>query len=981
MSRWHNTRRGLRGWGDKPSRERAGLRTGRPTDLNSLLVVKAGLPPATRGNRMSNFKNTNTKTDGQLEVGEQATNKDDFEKRLEEALVFGRRSSLARTPPPTPPALTEQQDEEDQWQDEEVGGSPIYQLTQEEELEQVAKKRKRGHMSPTKEREARLASNREDMKEVNSSFAKVLKRTKELEKLVKESTKTKVEIKHMTRELAYLVNNLEKSINKYQAQHDCIKHKRHTKALEVGTQTETVGKSVGIQAERSDIELERQKVEAEIRNEFKMALDSDSGFAGLTKLLDQKWPEDKFERTRVVYAGGADLNTESDLALLIDPARVREDKAVYGLLKIHPDLGDVTEKSDGHLDYMVKTVATRTRNQETSERTTAIYILPLKIDVEGVNHMEIVYDMMKELRLNVHIHPTDKIRLFLGEGLNAEYVRKMTEFIFHGLGINFTLVTSSGTPKAPQNSVGKPAAGKVVVKCGSSTYADLLKTVKEKVDLRQVGVNIKAIKKTARGDLMLEVDGDVRKADTLKQAISKNIDNEVNIANKMVTIHVLDIDATTTKNGVEEVIRRAVNSELMTDLELQNLIHSLPYESILKVEGVVVSRPEGMTNPVQQTGEIEVQINKFDVLNKAAEDLPFHIRDYQKPKEPLRMQYRYLDLRFPEMQFNLRTRSWMLMKIREFLIYQANFVDVETPTLFNATPGGAQEYIVPTRFPGQFYSLVQSPQQFKQMLMAGAIDRYFQIARCYRDEGSRPDRQPEFTQLDIEMSFTSTGGIRKLVADMLQYSWPKYLDPLPNVFNEMTYEDAMEKYGSDKPDTRFDFELRNVTQILKPLNVLNQSNFYSTCIIIGSEMNYSSSIRKKLNTFSQESPDVKFLHSKIRSKADWMKNMGGILTDNVVHNLWNFCNLTEGCIVFLAFGPKPQTLSLMGKVRTAYANLLEETGINIRRNEMQMLWVTNFPLFELDEATGKLQTVHHPFTAPHPEDFHLLDDSPLTVRI
>ncbi|KAI4465062.1 aspartyl/lysyl-trna synthetase [Holotrichia oblita] len=349
-----------------------------------------------------------------------------------------------------------------------------------------------------------------------------------------------------------------------------------------------------------------------------------------------------------------------------------------------------------------------------------------------------------------------------------------------------------------------------------------------------------------------------------------------------------------------------------------------------------------MTNPVQQTGEIEVQINKFDVLNKAAEDLPFHIRDYQKPKEPLRMQYRYLDLRFPEMQFNLRTRSWMLMKIREFLIYQANFVDVETPTLFNATPG---------------------------------------IARCYRDEGSRPDRQPEFTQLDIEMSFTSTGGIRKLVADMLQYSWPKYLDPLPNVFNEMTYEDAMEKYGSDKPDTRFDFELRNVTQILKPLNVLNQSNFYSTCIIIGSEMNYSSSIRKKLNTFSQESPNVKFLHSKIRSKADWMKNMGGILTDNVVHNLWNFCNLTEGCIVFLAFGPKPQTLSLMGKVRTAYANLLEETGINIRRNEMQMLWVTNFPLFELDEATGKLQTVHHPFTAPHPEDFHLLDDSPLTVRI
>ncbi|KAK9730556.1 hypothetical protein QE152_g14436 [Popillia japonica] len=157
-----------------------------------------------------------------MEIDDEASNKGDFEKRLEEALVFGRRSSLARTPPPTPPTITEQQEEDDQWQDEEVGGSPIYQLTQEEGLVHVTKKRKLGQMSPAKEREARLESNREDMKEVNSSFAKVLKRTKELEKLVKESTKTKVEIKHVTRELAYLVNNLEKSINKYQAQHDCI---------------------------------------------------------------------------------------------------------------------------------------------------------------------------------------------------------------------------------------------------------------------------------------------------------------------------------------------------------------------------------------------------------------------------------------------------------------------------------------------------------------------------------------------------------------------------------------------------------------------------------------------------------------------------------------------------------------------------------------------------------------------------------------
>ncbi|GJQ70074.1 hypothetical protein Trydic_g22550 [Trypoxylus dichotomus] len=414
------------------------------------------------------------------------------------------------------------------------------------------------------------------------------------------------------------------------------------------------------------------------------------------------------------------------------------------------------------------------------------------------------------------------------------------------------------------------------------------------------------------------------------------------------------------------------------DLQLQNLIGSLPYETILKVEGVVVPRPEGMVNMEQQTGDIEVLIDKIDVLNKATEHLPFNLREFQKAKESLRMQYRYLDLRFPEMQFNLRTRSRMLMKMREFLINQAGFVDVETPTLFKATPGGAQEYIVPTRFPGQFFSLVQSPQQFKQMLMAGAIDRYFQIARCYRDEGSRPDRQPEFTQLDIEMSFTNTKKVKKLVEDLLRYCWPKFINPLPAIFKEMSYSDAMEKYGSDKPDTRFGFELQDITNIIKPINTY--ANFYSTCIILKKHFNHSSSIMTKLSTLSEDYPDVKFVQYNVENKEKWVKKVGRIFTDDTAQNLWNFCNLEDSCFVFLAFGPKIETLTLMGKIRVEYVNFLEQNGNKIRSNDMDVLWITDFPLFEKDNATGTIQSVHHPFTSPHPEDLHLLQEFPLNVR-
>ncbi|XP_050527269.1 aspartate--tRNA ligase, mitochondrial isoform X2 [Daktulosphaira vitifoliae] len=236
------------------------------------------------------------------------------------------------------------------------------------------------------------------------------------------------------------------------------------------------------------------------------------------------------------------------------------------------------------------------------------------------------------------------------------------------------------------------------------------------------------------------------------------------------------------------------------DTKLINIIKIVPLESILSCHGFVHSRPTEQINEDQKTGTIEVVIKKIDVLNIVKTTIPFQIRNFNKANESIRLKHRYVDLRFPDMQYNLRLRSKLLMRMREFLINYRNFVEVETPTLFKKTPGGAQEFIVPTHEIGKCYSLVQSPQQLKQLLMVGAIDRYFQIAKCYRDEATRPDRQPEFTQLDIEMSFTDQNGVIKLIEELLLYIWPKELGEIQIPFPRMSYDDAIKNYGTDKPD-------------------------------------------------------------------------------------------------------------------------------------------------------------------------------------
>uniref|UniRef100_A0A8U7NDZ4 Aspartyl-tRNA synthetase 2, mitochondrial n=1 Tax=Corvus moneduloides TaxID=1196302 RepID=A0A8U7NDZ4_CORMO len=352
---------------------------------------------------------------------------------------------------------------------------------------------------------------------------------------------------------------------------------------------------------------------------------------------------------------------------------------------------------------------------------------------------------------------------------------------------------------------------------------------------------------------------------------------------------------------------------------VKELLSNAPVESVVRVTGIVSSRPLGQENPKMPTGDIEVKAETAEILN-SCKKLPFEIKDFIKKSEALRMQYRYLDLRSFRLQSNLRLRSQMVMRMREYLCNLHGFVDVETPTLFKRTPGGAKEFLVPSREAGKFYSLPQSPQQFKQLLMVGGLDRYFQVARCYRDEGSRPDRQPEFTQIDIEMSFVDRAGIQRLIEGLLQHSWPEERALIMTPFPSMTYEEALAEYGTDKPDTRFGMKIMDIGDVLR-----------------GSDIHF---VQNALS----------YPHGSIKA----------------------IC-IPQGVV---------SDCSALGALRLFSASLLEAAGLALRDpTAFHFLWVVDFPLF-LPKAKNptELESAHHPFTAPHPSDASLLYSDPTKVR-
>uniref|UniRef100_A0A8D2JVY1 Aspartyl-tRNA synthetase 2, mitochondrial n=1 Tax=Theropithecus gelada TaxID=9565 RepID=A0A8D2JVY1_THEGE len=370
---------------------------------------------------------------------------------------------------------------------------------------------------------------------------------------------------------------------------------------------------------------------------------------------------------------------------------------------------------------------------------------------------------------------------------------------------------------------------------------------------------------------------------------------------------------------------------------VRKILCEAPVESVVQVSGTVISRPAGQENPKMPTGEIEIKVKTAELLN-ACKKLPFEIKDFMKKTEGLRLQYRYLDLRSFQMQYNLRLRSQMVMKMREYLCNLHGFVDIETPTLFKRTPGGAKEFLVPSREPGKFYSLPQSPQQFKQLLMVGGLDRYFQVARCYRDEGSRPDRQPEFTQIDIEMSFVDQTGIQSLIEGLLQYSWPNDKDPVVVPFPTVTFTEALATYGTDKPDTRFGMKIIDISDVFR-----------------------NTEIGFLQDALSKPHGTVKAICIPEGAKYLKRKDIESIRKFAADH--FNQC-------------------SLLGKLRLECADLLETRGMVLRDPTLfSFLWVVDFPLFlPKEENPRELESAHHPFTAPHPSDIHLLYTEPKKAR-
>lgn len=418
------------------------------------------------------------------------------------------------------------------------------------------------------------------------------------------------------------------------------------------------------------------------------------------------------------------------------------------------------------------------------------------------------------------------------------------------------------------------------------------------------------------------------------------------------------------------------------------LLQSLPLESVVQITGEVVERPQGQWNENLPTGRIEILCREFKALNYAKANLPFHAREYQKKKEALRMRYRYLDLRSSEMQRNLRLRSDLQMRMRNFLVQSCGFVEVETPTLFKRTPGGAQEYVVPTRFPGQFYSLVQSPQQFKQLLMVGGIDRYFQMARCYRDEGARPDRQPEFTQVDIEMSFATADDIMGVTEELLAKSWPEDVSPIPDSFPIMTYKDAIERYGSDKPDLRFGMQLVDVTQVMKDceLNVVSKAACAEDSSVRAIVVPGGASVWKRAHVeafrgIAKEQFDFQGIIDIQACEDGTVKSsIKKYLTHELTGKLFKQLGVKEGDLILMCAGNTEKVCLLLGKLRLEAWKLLSEAGIHLfEPGTFEFVWVVDFPLFKLDEK-GDLRANHHPFTAPHPDDLHLTHTDPLKVR-
>ena len=407
---------------------------------------------------------------------------------------------------------------------------------------------------------------------------------------------------------------------------------------------------------------------------------------------------------------------------------------------------------------------------------------------------------------------------------------------------------------------------------------------------------------------------------------------------------------------------------------------SLRSEFVVSIQGLVIARPEGMINPNLATGEIEVVANSLDILN-GAKTPPYYLVDQVEVDETVRLKYRYLDLRRPEMQAVFKIRHQVMQIMRNYFDSQG-FLEIETPILTKSTPEGARDYLVPSRVrPGEFYALPQSPQIYKQLLMVGGMEKYFQIARCFRDEDLRADRQPEFTQLDVEMSFVEVEDILPMIEQLMVRIFGETIGKTIAVpFPRLTYKDAMERYGSDKPDTRFGMELVDVGDLVGKAGFKVFANAVASggsvkCICA---KGCSSLPRREIDDLGKfvSTYRAKGLAWIVLAEEGIKSPIAKFFTEEEMKALIERMAAETGDILFFVADTYPIVCDALGHLRLELGKRL---GL-IPEDALNFLWVTEFPLLEYDEEQQRHIAIHHPFTAPMDEDLPLLETEPLQVR-
>ena len=427
------------------------------------------------------------------------------------------------------------------------------------------------------------------------------------------------------------------------------------------------------------------------------------------------------------------------------------------------------------------------------------------------------------------------------------------------------------------------------------------------------------------------------------------------------------------RSGIAQIV---FDARFLPAAEILERAKELRAEFVLEVVGEVVPRGEGAVNPELPSGEVELRATSLVILNRA-DTPPFPIEDGIKASEDLRLKYRYLDLRRPEMTAKFVLRSQVAFQTRQIL-HEEGFLEVETPILTKSTPEGARDFLVPSRTQeGEFYALPQSPQLFKQLLMVSGLERYYQIARCFRDEDLRADRQPEFTQIDLEMSFPDEEQIFALIERLFAAIFPGSGIACSVPFRRMSYDEAMERYGIDRPDTRFGLELATLDVSMSPSEILRKAETAKGFAV----PNGAAFPRKRLDELETAAKSLGaggliWIKTAAEAGGAWNSNAKKMLDDDTLASIRKGLVVHDGDLIVVVGGKKKTVNDVLSTLRVLVAK--EEKLIPEGRYEF--LWVTGFPLLEWHEDDGRWYAMHHPFTSPHPEDIELLESDPGKVR-